>query len=641
MRKGSGAREPVSLTPWLAGILALLAGVAAWAQLAVRPEDPLGLSIRQPRIRVIHSDRPDVPGTSMQLQQADPWLAYQMGSSYFFREWNRQDQVFQGFPPWARELGGSTTSCGMCHAMPFRTAGAGGTTLKPLGYGRQTPHLFGTGLLETIGIQLRQQILAAYDANRNGFLDVPAEVRGQRVVIEASPGFKVDFGSLEDLDGNGRPDLNRAIVIHLVDSQGRPFRREDTTREPRLDDPGVAGFDLSVGIYGATMSEHQYPALRVFSLTVLVGVMGILPDDPTSVQNQGLGRDRRAGDVWAETSNAGAPQPYLPVLANIPKDLVTDARVSEGEADLLEWFLLNHPGPGVGAQDERTRRGRALLHQMGCTSCHVPDWVIHPADEATGLPGDRRFFDLQVRHNPRTDRLEGRLRSLTRKVVQPDGSILQVPRREKFTVEGVYSDLLHHDVGEQFYEYVRHPDGATTARKRYRTAPLWGVGSTPPYGHDGRSATLDDVIRRHGGAAERSTRSYVQAPVEDRDALLDFLRSLVLYQPDILPTDVDGDGKIDERHWVSGREVGPERLRPELLFRVPPHYRGWTRRTAGDRFFSYEMLNLAEAYGARLQALADSDGDGIPDLAESPRPESAPPQRAPARPVTEVSSGNR
>jgi CxxC motif-containing protein (DUF1111 family) len=33
------------------------------------------------------------------------------------------------------------------------------------------------------------------------------------------------------------------------------------------------------------------------------------------------------------------------------------------------------------------------------------------------------------------------------------------------------------------------------------TEPLWGVGSTAPYGHDGRSINLREVILRHGGEA--------------------------------------------------------------------------------------------------------------------------------------------
>jgi hypothetical protein len=129
---------------------------------------------------------------------------------------------------------------------------------------------------------------------------------------------------------------------------------------------------------------------------------------------------------------------------------------------------------------------------------------------------------------------------------------------------------------------------------------LWGVGSSAPYGHDGLSLTLDDVIRRHGGEAQAAESQYAKAPREDREDLLAFLRSLVLYQPDALATDLDGDGKIDTGFKVAGREAGPERFWPELLFRVPPLYRGWTTSPEGERYFSFEMLNVPEAYGEKL-----------------------------------------
>jgi len=44
------------------------------------------------------------------------------------------------------------------------------------------------------------------------------------------------------------------------------------------------------------------------------------------------------------------------------------------------------------------------------------------------------------------------------------------------------------------------------------TEPLWGVGSTPPYGHDGRSINLREVILRHGGEAKASRDLFAAMP---------------------------------------------------------------------------------------------------------------------------------
>ena len=59
-----------------------------------------------------------------------------------------------------------------------------------------------------------------------------------------------------------------------------------------------------------------------------------------------------------------------------------------------------------------------------------------------------------------------------------------------------------------------------------RTAPLWGVRLRPRLMHDGASLTFEHAIRRHRGEAfEAAFRFKVLAP-RDREALLEFLRSL-------------------------------------------------------------------------------------------------------------------
>jgi len=254
-----------------------------------------------------------------------------------------------------------------------------------------------------------------------------------------------------------------------------------------------------------------------------------------------------------------------------------------------------------------------MMQKMGCMDCHAADWVIQPADDRLGLPGDRRFFNLDVAYQPGSKRLEGRLNLLTGRTSGAAGTALFLPRREGFVVHDLFSDLRYHDVGEGFYEYS-YEGGELYYIGRFRTPALWGVGSTAPYGHDGKSLTLDDVIRRHGGEAERASLAYRKAAARERAALISFLRSLVLYQPDVLPADLNGDGRIADAYNADGHEGGPERFQPELLFRVAPQYRGWTLSPDGDRYFSYDLLNASAAFGETLSALVDSNHDGVPDI---------------------------
>jgi len=69
-----------------------------------------------------------------------------------------------------------------------------------------------------------------------------------------------------------------------------------------------------------------------------------------------------------------------------------------------------------------------------------------------------------------------------------------------FEVKNFFTDLKRHDLGPAFYE--RQHDG--TLVTKFVTEPLWGVGTAAPYGHDGRSINLEEVILRHGGEAQAS-----------------------------------------------------------------------------------------------------------------------------------------
>ena len=76
-------------------------------------------------------------------------------------------------------------------------------------------------------------------------------------------------------------------------------------------------------------------------------------------------------------------------------------------------------------------------------------------------------------------------------------------------------------------------------RTKFLTTALWGVGSTAPYGHDGRSMNLTEVILRHGGEAQAVRDRFAALAATDRHELLDFLGSLVLFPPDDTASNLD------------------------------------------------------------------------------------------------------
>jgi hypothetical protein len=216
-----------------------------------------------------------------------------------------------------------------------------------------------------------------------------------------------------------------------------------------------------------------------------------------------------------------------------------------------------------------------------------------------------RFFDLDVTWNATAGRLEGKVRPLYTQV----GADFQ-RNRAGFFVQGFFSDLRQHDMGEGFKEI----DFGGTINTIWRTPMLWGVGSGFPWGHDGRSLTLEDAILRHGGAAQASKQAWLALPADLRARGLSFLNKLVLYDIETLPTDLDGDQQISSNYFVAGMDTGPERFNPEWLFRVPLQIQGQVNNIQGLPITSFAGMNIDAAYGRNLPLRLDSDGDTWPDV---------------------------
>jgi CxxC motif-containing protein (DUF1111 family) len=150
--------------------------------------------------------------------------------------------------------------------------------------------------------------------------------------------------------------------------------------------------------------------------------------------------------------------------------------------------------------------------------------------------------DLEIRHDRRIadvetvyDEQRGIFNHLFATVaprfeVQDDGDRLPklVPQGRPFLVRNIYSDLKRHDLGPAFHE--REYDGSQV--REFVTEPLWGVGTTAPYGHDGRSINLEEVILRHGGEAEAARDAFVALGDNGRRKILEFLDTLILFPPD-------------------------------------------------------------------------------------------------------------
>jgi hypothetical protein len=138
---------------------------------------------------------------------------------------------------------------------------------------------------------------------------------------------------------------------------------------------------------------------------------------------------------------------------------------------------------------------------------------------------------------------------------------LKQPALGPFLVRNIFTDLKRHDLGANFYE--RNFDG--TLRTEFLTTPLWGVGSTGPYGHDGRSINLMEVILRHGGEAQTARNAFVALSPQQQERLISFLNSLILFPPDDTASTLDPGS----RNTANFPQFGHGSIKLTALFNNP------------------------------------------------------------------------
>ncbi|HEX3682092.1 MAG TPA: di-heme oxidoredictase family protein [Bryobacteraceae bacterium] len=627
-----------------------LASLPAWialpllSQLPENPLEPNGTSIPYRYVHLVHSADPSLQGATAYLRARDPFLFFQIGRELVHRHYLAKDgavphpgemnvplYVARAIQPAAhgsdvRFARDHANSCDFCHGTPSREPGAGQNVASTSAFGRNAPHFYGAGLMEMAGAQIRQEILNTYDRNRNGLIDRD-EVRLSRPVrIAPEPGAPpIDYGDLSP-GADGVPRLNSLFRLWYFDSDRRLLPEATGFNDKR-----VAAFDFAVQVFGWGRGWHtnadgtrtseggEATTIReIFTLAANVH-MGLRSYDTTEQGTSpggvaGLGGAGRISLNGAQQFDFGTAA-LRPRTVNGYSDILpAPGELTEGDIDAAEFYMLNAPQPAVRSTPA-SEAGRQVLLRVGCARCHVENWTLPGRNERLGFAGDRRMFRLLVHTETGLDGSPQLIASLDRLFTTLDSGDT-VPAAKATRIERIYTDFKHWDIGPKFFE--RRYDGSL--QRDHRTAPLWGVGTTAPYGHSGQFATLQEAIEAHAGAAEPEARAFRRLSEPERLQLISYLESLVLYPTDGIPADIDGDGQIADNFEIDGVNVGFERFDPRFLFAVTPrfHRLWWSSDPEGRRFPLMLLENVADTYRLNLLCRRDANGNGIPDVLESP-----------------------
>ena len=465
------------------------------------------------------------PDSSSFIIARDPFRSIRRGRQQFQRKFTKD----QGHGPITgngsgdinTELiigAGLADSCAACHGRPRGSAGVGGdVATRP--DSRDAPHLFGLGLKEMLADEITADLRA---------------IRAQAKSLAQSTGVSVT----RQLNSKG---------ISFGSITGNPNGTVDTSR--------VTGVDADLRVrpffhHGGTIS------IREFVVGALNAEMGLEAVDPDLAQASAGARITTPSGMVLDGST---DQIEAPPAATQIDDPDGDGVVNEIPSSLIdhfEFYLLNYFKAATYEQTDTTRQGRRIFEQVGCAVCHIPDLQINR---------DRRVADVETVYDP----VNGIFNSLFGTAIPlfnivDDGSgfpALKTPRLQPFLVRNIFTDFKRHDLGSNFYE--RNSDGTT--RTQLLTTALWGVGSTGPYGHDGRSINLAEVILRHGGEAQSARDGFARLSAPNRTALLDFLNSLVLFPPDDTASNLDPGN----RNAMGFPQFGHGSIRLTVLFNDP------------------------------------------------------------------------
>jgi CxxC motif-containing protein (DUF1111 family) len=216
-----------------------------------------------------------------------------------------------------------------------------------------------------------------------------------------------------------------------------------------------------------------------------------------------------------------------PPVSSPMQDSDNDGHVNEIPTSIVdheEFYLLHYFKAGIGRQTTESTLGRIVFNQIGCTSCHQANLTIDR---------DRRVADLETNYDAaQGNPFNHMFATAVPKLVAVDDlsgfPTIKNPNFGSFLVRNFFADLKRHDLGKNFHE--RNFDGTLTTL--IMTEPLWGVGSTSPYGHDGRTQNLEEVILRHGGEALAARNAYAALPAVAQQWVQAHLNTLQLFPPD-------------------------------------------------------------------------------------------------------------
>lgn len=364
-------------------------------------------------------------------------------------------------------------------------------TLQEVANSRNTLGMFGSGYIENLAIEITRRLQAIRDA-------APAD--GSTVALVAKG---IDFGALvhnvddswdvSGVEGLPAPSLTTSIGVppSLV---VRPFHQ--------------AGNVISVRQFTNNAMNHHH------------GIQTVERFGSDDDDGDGFTDEMTVADVTACSLYQAALQPPGRV---IPQNPEIEAAIELGEDKFVE---------------------------IGCAECHIP---------CLPLEGDERVFVEPNPFNPSGNLQQGV--GVTNLTVDLNSKKLPGPRlradSDGVTWVPCFTDFKLHDIttgnpGDPNIEALdmnqpADSGGFFAGNAKFLTRKLWGIANEPPFYHHGMYTTIREAVEAHAGEAAAAKAAYDALSGAERDAVIEFLKTL-----QVLPQGAKGlivDQKGKKRKW--------------------------------------------------------------------------------------------
>jgi len=379
----------------------------------------------------------------------------------------------------SRTAGMDANACGGCHNMPF-----------PGGAGEFVTNVFVSEGFESADFDSIDPQFSNERGTNSIFGDGLVELLAREITAD----LKAERGkALKEAAEKGAP------VRTKMSSKGIDYGWLTVSPDGMVNMSELSGVDMDLVIRPFSQ-KGVMTSLRQFTVNALN-------------QHHGMEAVERFGGRWT-----GSPDFDGDKVAN---------EVHDGDVSAMVAWQATLKMPVMKTPDDPRWKAAAAAgaHEfdaMGCSSCHRQELPLKSLLFEDPGPNDvaGTLNDKQVQQPAVYDI---GLRDWAKLLKKNDKGEYLVP---------LFGDLKRHTITDEGQEKLGNELMAQrfVDRNIFMTAELWGLASTPPYGHRNDITTIDEVIRAHGGEARDAAAKYASADAKDRSALIAYLKTLVIEQ---------------------------------------------------------------------------------------------------------------